>query len=92
VEKLEAVDDEPVTAGSEVSPAARKLLEALRGPAEPATIKQLGDRIADRHGNGLRRETCSKELNGLLAKGLVQRHEVGPGRPARWSLASGSGV
>lgn len=61
-----------------LTPAAAKVLEALRTAREPLTIRSLIDRIADRHGHGLRRETVSRELNRLLEDGLVDASgEVG---------------
>ena len=52
-------------------PARAKLLEALRAAGEPITVKAAVDWIADRHGHGLKRETCSRQLNALLAAGLA---------------------
>lgn len=60
-----------------LSPAARKILEALREAAEPITVKAIIDRIAERHGHGLRRETVSRELNAMYRDGLVDAIEEG---------------
>jgi len=76
------------SSGEKRSPAARKLLEALRVAARsPETISQLTDRIVSAHGHGLTRETCSRELSKLADEGLVDRIDPpGKGHAALWSL------
>lgn len=83
---LERVDAAGIEAG--LTPAAAKILEALRAAREPLTIRSVIDRIADRHGHGLRRETVSRELNRLLEDGLVDGSgEVGVSK--LWIATSG---
>lgn len=80
--------------GEKLSPAGRKLLEALGdGGGMPASSAQLVDRIAGRHGHGLTRETCSRELNKLLDAQLVDRIDpAGRGQPALWCLPGRGGA
>jgi len=73
-----------VPTGSDLPPAALKLLEAVTGADDPATIGQLVDRIKARHGHGLRRPTCSTNLNLLYDRGLVDRIDLGPGKGNLW--------
>ena len=51
----------------------------------PRTVGELTDRFAAKHGHGLRRETVSKALNGLLDDGLVNCQPTGKGKPNLWS-------
>lgn len=69
-----------------LAPAAGKLLDALRRRAEPATINQLVDTVAELHGHGLKRETASRNLSDLVKKGLaVSFDPERPGGPKRWA-------
>lgn len=74
------VDDEETSDGdatpADLGPAARKLLEAIDALG-CGSGAQLVDRIAERHGHGLTRETVSRELNKLEAAGLVTHVEDG---------------
>lgn len=71
----------------DLTPAAAKLLEALRA-IEPATGTQLVDWIVARHGHGLKRETVSRTMNDLARRGLVESAgEQEPFKPATWRLA-----
>jgi len=63
--------EEQGESGPEIPPAGRKLLEALRALARPATGRELVDWIADKHGHGLKRETVSRHLNTLMKDGAV---------------------
>ncbi|HEY2238872.1 MAG TPA: AAA family ATPase [Streptosporangiaceae bacterium] len=80
---------EPDTApgAAEHTPATAKVLAALTG--EPSDLRQIGDRIADRTGSGLRRETVSRSLNELLTNGLADRLDNGPGKSALWTVSAG---
>ncbi|WP_433731801.1 AAA family ATPase [Actinoplanes sp. CA-051413] len=83
----ELVDaDEPSTGGSAAMPPARaKLLDSLRhfGGA-PATTRTLVDWMVKKHGHGLARETCSRELNALCDAGFADRLDMGSGRASEW--------
>lgn len=65
-----------------LSPAAEKLLSVVT--TVPMTNQQLVDRVVAVYKHGLKRETVSRALNGLADQGLVQRDDMGPGRPALW--------
>ena len=56
---------------TDLPPAARKLLEALRALGRPGTTRELVDKISELHGHGLRRETVSRHLNAMLRDNLV---------------------
>ncbi len=73
----------------DLSPAAHKILDAVRSDAEPASSKTLVDRIAAKHGHGLARETVSKELKALMDGGLVDCIAQGEFKPKLW-FACGS--
>jgi hypothetical protein len=75
VDVLEGDDRSP--AGSGLPPAAVKLLEAVDALAVPATSSQLVDWIAEKYGHGLKRPTCSTQLNKLLDAGLIDCIERG---------------
>jgi hypothetical protein len=60
------------------SPAATKVLEALRALHSPATNRQIVDQIAAKHGHGLQRNTVSTALRDLSEAGLVDEAEPGP--------------
>ncbi|WP_261565453.1 AAA family ATPase [Frankia gtarii] len=67
-----------VTAGTDAAggakrpPAAQKLLDALTARDAPSTIAQLVDLVVEKHGHGLKRETCSRHLNQLAKEGVVE--------------------
>jgi hypothetical protein len=68
-----------------LTPAGAKLLAALDQLAgEPATIGALVDAIAAAHGHGLKRPTCSTELNKLRERGLADYLDTGSGRERLW--------
>ena len=83
---LVAAEERPLTTngGSSLSPAARKLLGAVEAMTEPANVTRLVDWTAEHHGHGLKRPTCSTELNKLLAAGLVDVLDNGNGREKLW--------
>lgn len=91
--KAELVDgDEPGADKPKMPPSRAKLLEALRDFAgTPATVKALVDWVALKHGHGLTRETCSRELNALLDNGSADRVDQGKGHAAEW-YATESGM
>jgi hypothetical protein len=70
-----------------LSPAGHKIRAALT--REPATIRQITDRITARHGHGLQRETVSRELNEMARHGLAEKHEQGKGKADFWSVSAG---
>ena len=88
---LEAEERLPVSSegGSSLSPAARKLLAAVEAMAEPANVTRLVDWIVEHHGHGLKRPTCSTELNKLLAAGLIDVLDNGNGREKLWLKSRG---
>jgi hypothetical protein len=71
----------------QLTPADRKVQNALT--AEPSTIQQITDRIAEQNGHGLTRQTVSDSLNKLLRRGVADRLDQGKGRPALWSVYAG---
>jgi hypothetical protein len=89
-----AVEAQPVEhASDEMPPARRKLLEALTAAkGVPQTVAALVDWIANKHGHGLRRETCSRELNALMRDGLADRIDAGHGLPAGWIAATATTI
>jgi hypothetical protein len=79
----------PVPPGPEgMPPAQRKLLDVVNN--EPAGIKVLTDRVAEKYGHGFKRPTVSDAMNALLEAKLVDRLDGGPGREALWLLPGGS--
>lgn len=76
---------DPVKA--DMPPAQVKLLEAMGD--KPALIAELVDRIAERHGHGLTRETVSRALGALEKAGLADRIDQGRGKPALWLKTPG---
>jgi DNA-binding transcriptional ArsR family regulator len=56
---------------------------------KPALIAELVDRIAERHGHGLTRETVSRALGALEKVGLADRIDQGRGKPALWLKTPG---
>jgi AAA domain len=58
-------------------PAADKLLQVLRASTRPLTNSELVDRVKDKFGHGLRRETASRILNNLLSDRFVDCAEDG---------------
>lgn len=79
----------PTESGS-LSPAAAKLLAVLQDTKAPLSNRELVDRFAEKHGHGLRRETVSRELNAMLADGLVDA--AGDGRDKRWFVPVQGGL
>jgi hypothetical protein len=77
-----SAEEQPGTRRS-LSPAQEKLLDVIDDT--PRTVRELTDRFAAKHGHGLRRETVSKALNGLLDAGLVDCVPTGKGKPNLWS-------
>lgn len=73
-------------AGRSLPPAASKLLDALRDLGHPATGSQLVDRVVELYGHGLRRETVSKTMANLVARGLAHG-EGAAGTSKLWRLA-----
>jgi KaiC/GvpD/RAD55 family RecA-like ATPase len=68
--------DDPDLAGLDLPPAARKLLVVLRERrGEPLVASELVDRIKQRFGHGLGRQTVSTALNDLAKRDLVDGEE-----------------
>lgn len=67
-----------------VGPAATKLLEALDAQTDPAPIADLVDHVVATHGHGLKRPTCSTELNKLRGLDLADYLDAGPGKERLW--------
>ncbi|WP_405359792.1 AAA family ATPase [Kitasatospora sp. NBC_00085] len=65
--------DAPEPPAVRLSPAARKLLDALRALDRPASRAEVVDKLAEIHSHGLQRETASRELNSMHKQGLVNR-------------------
>jgi hypothetical protein len=84
VDTPDADDPQPMPSGSDLQPAAQKLLAAVTALGQPATIGQLVDWIVTTHGHGLKRPTCSSHLNGLRERGLVDYIDQGPGNERLW--------
>lgn len=82
------VDNEDVSDKSELPPAARKLVEALEHfDGDPVPTDSLVDRVAERHGHGLKRETVSRHLNALMRADLVDCIEPESiGKPKLWFI------
>jgi hypothetical protein len=70
---------------AKLSPAAEKLLWAVNQCEMPTDNQGLVDLVAEHHGHGLRRETASRELNGLAKEGLIDRIDQGSGKAPLWS-------
>ncbi|MDO0937403.1 AAA family ATPase [Streptomyces sp. DG2A-72] len=83
---IEQAANEPEDGTAELTPSERKLLEAMiAAGGRPETVAQLVDRIAEKHGHGLRRETCSRGLNRLAELNLAdQIPPEGVGKAAQW--------
>lgn len=79
-------DPTPMPTGSDLAPAATKLLAAVTALDHPAEVQALVDWIAEHHGHGLKRPTCSTHLNSLRERGLVDYLDQGNGRPRLWCL------
>lgn len=77
-------DPSPAGTGSDLSPAGAKLLAALDAQTDPAPIGALVDHIVATHGHGLKRPTCSTELNRLRERGLADFLDTGTGRERLW--------
>lgn len=72
--------------GDRLSPAASKLLVALRDADGPRSASELVDAVVARHGHGLTRQTVSTALNALRRAGFVTFVDEGPGLPRDWRL------
>lgn len=81
---IDADGEQDVADAPGLPPAAAKILEAL-GQGGPVAARVLVDRIAAKHGHGLRRETVSRHLNDLAVRGLADVLDLGPGREKLWS-------
>jgi hypothetical protein len=68
-----------------LTPAAKKLLDALRALDSPADTSEVIDQLAKLHGHGLRRETASRHLNDLARGGMAIRHDQ-LGGLVQWSI------
>lgn len=79
----EAAEDEAEVKETGLPPAQAKLLDAMDDT--PATVVELVDRIVERHGHGLKRETVSRSLNALADAGLADRIDQGPGKASLWT-------
>jgi AAA domain len=75
-------DEQGSAEARELTPAERKVESVLDGT--PATIPELTERIAARHGHGLKRETVSRALNKLLRHGRADHIDQGAGRAGLW--------
>ena len=80
---------DPVLAG--LPPADIKVLEALRQVDSPATIRQIVDQVAAKHGHSLRRPTVSIALGRLAERELVDG-AGDPGKEKRWWATTPGGV
>lgn len=67
-----------------LAPAAVKLLWAVKQCERPVESQRLVDIVAEEFGHGLKRETASRELNGLAKDGAVERIDQGSGKPPLW--------
>jgi hypothetical protein len=75
-----------MTPDTDLTPAARKLLEALQAVG-PASGSRLVDWIAQKHGHGLKRETVSRTMGVLAKRGLVESvDDPMPFKPTKWRL------
>lgn len=87
IEAADGTEPDQAEAGHDLPPSERKLLEALQADHRPQTVVQMVDWIAEKHGHGLRRETCSKGLKHLSELGLVDQIPASRvGQPAQWFL------
>jgi AAA domain/DnaB-like helicase N terminal domain len=76
-------------AGDQLSPAARRVLEALREGGEMQSVQHIGDRTAsDGQGKPLRRPTIQHRLVELELLGLAKGTEVVRGQPRYWSAVT----
>lgn len=80
-------DQEGVPAEQKLTPADKKVQEALTGT--PSTTREITDRIVATHGHGLKRQTVSESLNKLLRRGAADRLDQGTGKSALWSIPAG---
>lgn len=76
---------QPLALTDGLSPATRKVLEALEASDGPLTVKLIGDAVAAKHGHGLTRPTIQKALGELLEDGRADRAEPVPHGAAYWS-------
>lgn len=67
-----------------LSPAAEKLLWAVKQFDTPTASHTLVDKVAEKFDHGLKRETASRELNAMAKDGLIDRIDQATGRPALW--------
>jgi hypothetical protein len=72
-------------ASSTLTPAARKLLAVLREATEPLPNRTLGDRVKTKFGQGLSRETISRNLKILVDQGLADAADTGPFSEKYWT-------
>jgi hypothetical protein len=84
VDVPDADDPQLMPPGTEIAPAAAKLLAAVRAQDMPASVQTLVGWIAAQFGHGLRRETVSRELNALRERGLVDCLDQGVGKARLW--------
>lgn len=85
--KGEEEPGEPGESAVRLSPADRKVESVLSD--QPATQRQLTDRIVARYSHGLKRETVSRALNKLLRAGLADHLDQGNGRAGLWMVCQG---
>jgi hypothetical protein len=78
---------EPLAITDGLSPASRKVLEALEAADGPLTVKQIGDQVVAKHGHGLKRPTIQLALRDLLEGGRVDQAEPGPRGVNYWMAA-----
>ncbi len=69
-----------------LTPAARKLIEAMRARGKFTTAASLVDWIKDKYGHGLTRPTVSTTLNQLEERGLVLSQDDS-GKAKLWALS-----
>jgi hypothetical protein len=77
-----APPQQPVQPG--MPPGQVKLLSIVND--QPATLKELVDRLAGKYGHGLHRNTASGYLNALSDAGQIERIDQGNGVEALWAL------
>jgi hypothetical protein len=77
----------PLAITDGLSPAARKVLEALEAAEGLLTVKQIGDQVAAKHPPGLKRNTISAALTDLSEAGWVDQAEHGPRGLNYWMVA-----
>jgi hypothetical protein len=75
----ESVEDAATMPGPGMPPAQAKLLD-VADDAQPCTSAGLVDRVREKYGHGLTRETVSRALNELERGGHMDRFDQGNGR------------